>query len=91
LRTSWLLTKNPAGDYSHLITIEADKRNGQHCNRGVRIVACDILPYLGSGISADEIMCDFLIQSISHVGVAASKDVAAEATTPVAGGVVTPS
>jgi uncharacterized protein (DUF433 family) len=46
-------------DYSRLITIEPDKRNGQPCIRGLRITVQDILEYLAAGMSADEILADF--------------------------------
>jgi uncharacterized protein (DUF433 family) len=46
-------------DYAHLITIEADKRSGQPCIRGLRITVRDVLEYLASGMSTDEILTDF--------------------------------
>jgi uncharacterized protein (DUF433 family) len=46
-------------DYTHLITIEADKRGGQPCIRGLRITVRDVLEYLASGMSVDEILGDF--------------------------------
>ena len=46
-------------NYSHLITIEADKRNGQPCIRGLRITVQDVLEYLASGMSIAEIVNDF--------------------------------
>jgi uncharacterized protein (DUF433 family) len=45
--------------YSHLITIEPDKRSGQPCIRGLRITVRDVLEYLASGMSAEEIVSDF--------------------------------
>lgn len=46
-------------DYTHLITIEPDKRSGQPCIRGLRMTVRDVLEYLASGMSADEILADF--------------------------------
>lgn len=46
-------------DYSHLITMDPDKRSGQPCIRGLRITVQDVLEYLASGMSADEILADF--------------------------------
>jgi uncharacterized protein (DUF433 family) len=46
-------------DYRHLITIEAGKRGGKPCIRGLRITVGDVLDYLASGMSEDEILKDF--------------------------------
>jgi uncharacterized protein (DUF433 family) len=46
-------------DYKHLITIEPDKRSGQPCIRGLRMTVQDVLEYLASGMSAEEILVDF--------------------------------
>jgi uncharacterized protein (DUF433 family) len=46
-------------DYSHLITIEPDKRSGQPCIRGLRITVQDVLEYLASGMTQEEILADF--------------------------------
>ena len=43
----------------HLITIEPGKRGGKPCIRGLRITVYDILEYLASGMSEDEILADF--------------------------------
>jgi uncharacterized protein (DUF433 family) len=45
--------------YDHIITIEPDKRSGQPCIRGLRITVQDVLEYLASGMSPDEILADF--------------------------------
>jgi len=45
--------------YDHIITIEADKRSGQPCIRGLRITVQDVLEYLASGMSHQEILEDF--------------------------------
>jgi uncharacterized protein (DUF433 family) len=46
-------------DYTKLITIEPDKRSGQPCIRGLRMTVQDVLEYLVSGMSAEEILADF--------------------------------
>ena len=46
-------------DYKQLITIEADKRGGKPCIRSLRITVYDVLEYLASGMSEDEILSDF--------------------------------
>jgi uncharacterized protein (DUF433 family) len=46
-------------DYRHLITIEPGKRGGKPCIRGLRITVYDVLEYLASGMSEDEILRDF--------------------------------
>lgn len=46
-------------DYTHLITIEPDKRSGQACIRGLRMTVRDVLEYLASGMTHEEILSDF--------------------------------
>ena len=46
-------------DYREYITIEADKRGGKPCIRGMRITVYDILEYLASDMSEEEIIKDF--------------------------------
>ena len=46
-------------DYSEIITVEPGKRGGKPCIRGLRITVYDILEYLASGMSEDEILADF--------------------------------
>src|SRR3989440_8373276 len=46
-------------DYAKLITLEPDKRSGQPCIRGLRMTVQDVLEYLASGMSAEEILADF--------------------------------
>lgn len=41
------------------ITIEPGKRGGKPCIRGLRITVSDILEYLASGMSEDQILADF--------------------------------
>lgn len=46
-------------DYRDHITKEPDKRGGNPCIRRMRITVYDILEYLASGMSEDEILADF--------------------------------
>ena len=46
-------------NYQHLITIEPGKRGGKPCIRGMRITVYDVLEYLASGMSENEILSDF--------------------------------
>ena len=46
-------------DYRQYITIEDGKRSGQPCIRGLRITVGDILEYLASGMTMEEILEDF--------------------------------
>ncbi len=46
-------------DYERLITIESDKCGGKPCIRGIRITVYDVLDYLASGMSEEEILRDF--------------------------------
>ncbi|MBE0645510.1 MAG: DUF433 domain-containing protein [Bacteroidetes bacterium] len=46
-------------DYRNIITIEAGKRSGKPCIRNMRITVSDVLEYLASGMSDDEIIRDF--------------------------------
>ncbi|MCH8558637.1 MAG: DUF433 domain-containing protein [Balneolia bacterium] len=46
-------------DYKKHITINADMRGGKPCIRGMRITVYDILEYLASGMSHEEILRDF--------------------------------
>ena len=43
-------------DYSKIITIEPGKMGGKPCIRGLRITVYDILDYLASGMTEDEIL-----------------------------------
>ncbi len=46
-------------DYRQIITIEPGKRGGKPCVRGLRITVSDVLEYLASGMSPEEILADF--------------------------------
>lgn len=46
-------------DYNKILTIEAGKMGGKPCIRGMRITVYDVLDYLASGMSEDQILHDF--------------------------------
>ena len=46
-------------NYRDRITIEPGKRSGTACVRGLRITVEDVLGYLASGMSYDEVLGDF--------------------------------
>jgi uncharacterized protein (DUF433 family) len=46
-------------DYRKFITIEPGKRSGKPCVRGLRITVSDLLEYLASGMSVEQILSDF--------------------------------
>ncbi len=45
--------------YHDIITIEPGKRGGKPCIRGMRITVYDMLSYLASGMTEQEILEDF--------------------------------
>ncbi|MEK6752500.1 MAG: DUF433 domain-containing protein [Chloroflexota bacterium] len=45
--------------FKDIITIEPGKRGGKPCIRGMRITVYDVLEYLASGMSEQEILQDF--------------------------------
>lgn len=46
-------------DYRTILTIEPGKRGGKPCIRGLRITVYDVLDYLASGMSIEEVLADF--------------------------------
>ena len=46
-------------DYSGIITIEPGKRNGKPCIRDLRKTVSDVLEYLASGMTHEQILSDF--------------------------------
>ena len=65
LGLEWFLAKGELGgqvlfvDYAKIITFETGKRSGQPCIRGLRMTVYDILEYLASGMTHQEILKDF--------------------------------
>lgn len=56
--------------YTDIITIEPGKRGGKPCIRGMRITVGDILGWLGSGMTMDEIIDDF--PELTHADIQAA-------------------
>ncbi|MBZ5492991.1 MAG: DUF433 domain-containing protein [Acidobacteriia bacterium] len=46
-------------NYGGRITMETGKRGGKPCIRGLRITVYEVLEYLASGMSQEEILKDF--------------------------------
>jgi uncharacterized protein (DUF433 family) len=46
-------------DYQKIITIEPGKRSGKPCIRGTRMTVTDVLEYLASGMTQEELLKDF--------------------------------
>ena len=46
-------------NYEHLITLDPGKRGGKPCIRGLRITVYDVLEYLASDMSEEQILRDF--------------------------------
>ena len=65
-------------DYRSRITLEPDKRSGQPCIRGTRMTVTDVLEYLASGMSQQEILKEFpdltLIDIQACLGFAANRE-----------------
>ncbi len=71
-------------DYSQIITMEPGKRGGKPCIRGLRITVYDVLEYLASGMTHQEILADF--PSLTEADILACLAYAADRerkTTPV--------
>lgn len=46
-------------EYQKIITLESGKRGGKPCIRGMRITVYDVLEYMASGMTQEEILQDF--------------------------------
>lgn len=46
-------------DYHQIITIEPDKRSGKPCIRGTRMTVTDVLEYLATGMTYEEVLSEF--------------------------------
>ncbi|HRX63250.1 MAG TPA: DUF433 domain-containing protein [Candidatus Competibacter sp.] len=62
--------------YQDIITLEADKRGGRPCIRGLRITVYDVLGWLASGMTPAEIIEDF--PELTHVDILACLAFAAD-------------
>lgn len=46
-------------DYRRILTVEAGKRGGKPCIRGLRITVYDVLSYLAAGTTFEQLLEDF--------------------------------
>jgi uncharacterized protein (DUF433 family) len=46
-------------DYRQIITIEAGKRSGKPCIRGMRITVSDVLDALAAGMTTDDVLDEY--------------------------------
>lgn len=46
-------------NWRHIITLEPGKRSGKPCIRGMRMTVYDVLSYLASGMTYEQILSDF--------------------------------
>jgi uncharacterized protein (DUF433 family) len=46
-------------DYHQIVTIEPGKRGGRPCVRGLRIAVADVLGWLATGMSHQDILADY--------------------------------
>ena len=46
-------------DYRKILTVEPGKLGGKPCVRGMRISVYDVLSYIASGMTHEEILADF--------------------------------
>ena len=54
-------------DYHGIITLEPGKRSGKPTIRGLRITVYDVLDYLASGMTPEEILRDFPYLTLEDV------------------------
>ena len=61
---------NERGDtmsYRDIITIEPGKRGGKPCIRGMRVTVYDVLEYLASGMTQQQIVQDFPYLTVADI------------------------
>jgi uncharacterized protein (DUF433 family) len=63
-------------DYRKIITVEPGKRGGQACIRNMRITVSDVLAWLASGMTIQEILEDF--EELTHEDIIAVLSYAAD-------------
>jgi len=68
--------ESAAMNYQTIITVEPGKRGGQPCIRGLRITVYDVLSYLASDMTEEEILSDF--PDLTHEDILASLSYAAD-------------
>lgn len=73
---AWRTAKITDVNYEEIITVEPGKRGGQPCIRGIRITVYDVLSYLASGMTEEEILSDF--PDLTHDDIVACLSYAAD-------------
>jgi uncharacterized protein (DUF433 family) len=63
-------------DYKNIITLEPGKRSGKPCIRGMRITMGDILGWLASGMTINQILSDF--DELNEIDILAALSYAAD-------------
>lgn len=54
-------------DWRQFITLEPDKRSGKPCIRGMRVTVSDVLDYLASGMSPQQIVDEFSYLTLDDI------------------------
>jgi uncharacterized protein (DUF433 family) len=54
-------------NYRDIITIEPGKRGGKPCIRGMRMTVYDVLEYLASGMTEQQLLADFADLTIEDI------------------------
>ena len=54
-------------NYHGIITIDPNKRSGRACIRGLRVTVYDVLDYLASGMTPEQIVADFDYLTIDDI------------------------
>ncbi len=67
LSNSLDLSYSVAVDYSKIITVEPGKRSGKPCIRGLRITVYDVLDYLASGMTQEQVLKDFPYLTVEDI------------------------
>ena len=68
-------------DYKDIITIEPSKRGGKPCIRGMRITVGDILGWLASGMTIQEILQEY--DELTELDIRAALSFAANRNTKI--------
>jgi uncharacterized protein (DUF433 family) len=54
-------------NWREVITVEPDKRSGKPCIRGMRVTVSDVLDYLASGMTPEEIVAEFTYLTLDDI------------------------
>lgn len=54
-------------NWRDIITVEPDKRSGKPCIRGMRVTVSDVLEYLASGMTPEEIVAEFPYLTLTDI------------------------